>query len=208
MKLNRMTGMAGVMIMLFISLSIQTCRVNKISEERDIAEADKATAIQFATGEKNKTEVYINKFNNSVARTKAAEVSLSNVNALRKTDRLEHLKEVEGLKKNLKNLESTATVTAEIKGDKIPFQTVYLPCKDSIKAFHYLLTDKWNNIDAMVLDTPKFDIKVPIQSTVYWKRKTKVLWFRVGKKEWIIESTSPNTLVQITSQDLIKVSKR
>jgi hypothetical protein len=208
MKLNIITTLVTIIIVLCISVSVQTCRVNKVIEEKDIAEASAATAIQFANKSESLTETYSNAYNNQIARTKSIEISLANVQALRNTERLKYLKQFEGLKKDLKNLQEGITVIANINEDSIPVKIVMVPCKDSIKVFQYQLVDEWNSISAMVLDTPKFDIKVPIHSVVYWQRKNKILWFRMGKKQWFIESMSPNHLIQITKQELIRVSKK
>lgn len=207
MKLNLINSLFVIIVILAISVSVQTCRVNKTIEKLEISEADKASAIQFANSEKHITESYINKFNNVVNRTKQIEISLSNVVALRNSERLSYLKQIEGLKKNLKNLETGITIDAGVNEDSIPVKIVYIPCKDSVKVFNYKLVDEFNTISAMVIDTPKFEIKVPIRSVIYWERK-KFLWMRLGPKQYFIESFSPNKLITIEDQELIRITKR
>lgn len=208
MKINIINSLVAIIILMAISLSVQTCRVNRTIEKLSEAEADKASALQFVNDEKHKTESYINKFNNVVARNKIIDMSLSNLVALRNTERLKHLRQIEGLKKDLKNLESSINVDVEIDEDSIPVTTVYIPCKDSLKVFNYQLIDEFNTINALVVDTPRFQINVPIRSAIYWQRAKKILWFRIGSKQYFIESFSPNKLVKIEEQEVIKVTKR
>ena len=206
MRANLVVYLVAIIGILIIGLSMQTFRANILKGQRDSEARDKETALTFANSKQMETERYVNSFNNAVARTKVMEISLSSVQALRNTERLKYLKEFEGLKKKMKNLGNGISINAVI--DSIPFTTVVIPCKDSVRAFHYQLIDEWNTISAMVLDTPKFEIKVPIRSAVYWQRKHKVLWWRMGNKEWFIETFSPNKLVDITEQELMMVQKR
>lgn len=208
MKLNITTSLLGIIILLAVSVSIQTCRVNKAIKAKGVAENDRASAIEFANNAEQKTEMYSNAYNNQIARTKVVEMSLENVKALRNNERLKFLNQFEGLKKDLKNLEEFIKTEININEDSIPSKIVYVTCKDSIKIFQYSLVDEFNNIHALVIDTPQFDIRVPIYSTVYWRRKRKFMWWRLGPKQWFIESFSPNKLVEIDKQELIKVTRK
>jgi hypothetical protein len=208
MKLNIITSLAAIIALLCISLTVQTCRVNEALEENTILQADRDGALEYAIQQQDSMVVYKNKLGNQIARTKTIEVSLGNIIRLRNSERLSHLKQFEALKKKLTNLEQSVTIDAEINKDSIKVVTVHIPCQDSLKVFHYERKDEWNTISAMVVDIPKFEIKVPIRAVVYWQRKKKFLWWRVGKKEWYFESYSPNPLVSVTDQELIRVAKK
>ena len=208
MKFNLVTSVVILIVILFIAVGVQTYRANLFKEGKEQAEDDRDTAIGFANSKEMETERYNNSYNNAIARTKVIEISLANVQALRNTERLAHLKQFEGLKKKLNNLNESISIDSEINEDSIPVSVITIPCADSIKVFHYQLVDEWNTISAMVIDTPKFEIKVPIRSAVYWQRKHKVLWWRMGRKEFSIDSYSPNKLVEIKEQELIRVTKK
>jgi len=208
MKLNLIAYAAIIILILLIAVGVQTHRATRLKAEKEEAISERDQALTFADGKKMETLRYVNSYNQAVIRTRTMEVSLANIQALRNTDRLKFINQLEGLKKNLKNLQETIAIDVVIDRDSIPVKVVTLPCKDSITIFHYQLVDEYNTISAMVLDTPVFEIRVPIRSAVYWQRKGKFLWWRVGGKQWFIESYSPNKLVDVTEQELIKVSKR
>jgi len=193
---------------LMIIVREQMWRVNKMLEEMHEAVAGRKMSINFAEGKNMETARYVNDYNNEISRTKSVEISLANIQALRNTERLAHLKQFEGLKKKLNNLMESISIDAEIDEDSIPVVIRYVPCKDSVRVFHYHLVDEFNTISAMVVDTPKFEIKVPLRSAVFWQRKRKILWWRMGKKEYSIESWSPNKLVEIKEQELMRIQKR
>lgn len=176
--------------------------------KKEIAETEREQAIKFATIEKESTAIYINKYRQQVGRTKAIELSLSNVQKLRNTERLAFLKQFESLKKNLNNLESAASFDFTMMGDSVPVIIEKVPCSDTLKAFRYTIHDEYNHISALVLDTPVFEVRVPIRAAIYWERKNKFLFWRVGKKEYSIESYSPNKLIRIEGQQLYKVARK
>ncbi len=207
--INKTTITVGVFIILLLALSIQTYRANRLKGLKEQAETERDQAVDFVANEKKKTEIFINKYNQQVAKTEEMQLSLKNVQDLVNTERLQHLKKVEGLNKNLSNLISTSTAQIKINTDSIPKLVVKVPCEnDSIKAFWYRLQDEFNHIEAIVLDSPIVEIRVPIQTTDYWERTRKFLFIKWGPKAYFRETTSPNKLAIITAQEYFTVQKK
>lgn len=152
----------------------------------------------IATHQAGRVTHFENKYKEMVTKTQAAMVSEDNVKRLSETKELEYLKHIEGLKKSMRNFENSSVFEAEVK---LP-DSVLVPyaVKDtSLHFFRWLVMDKYNRIEAVVLDTPVFDMKVPINVVTYWERKRKFLGIRFGRKEYFTEAYSPNKLVRIDS---------
>jgi len=209
MKLNVVTIVIAVFIILFVALGVQTYRANRLKEGKRIAEEELSQAIQVANDKSSKLELFVNAYNNEAARSKALTLSLNNVEDLRNSERLKFLAQFAGLKKNLRNLETAGSFEWLILEDSIPAEAFVIPCpEDSIKGVRFKLFDEFNTIDIVAADTPRIEIRVPFYTSVYWQRKNKFLGIRYGKKEYNVESYSPNKLIKITKQDLVRVEKR
>lgn len=52
-----------------------------------------------------------------------------------------------------------------------------------------------------------YKVDVPIKYVVYWKRKHKVLWFRVGRKIYYMDISSKNPNAEILNFESIQVNK-
>lgn len=207
--INKTTIIIAAFLLLILALSIQTFRANRLKDLKEQAETERDQAIDFVTEEKKKTEIFLNKYNQQVAKTEETQLSLGNAQALIETERLQHLKKVEGLNRKISNLISTSTTIIKITPDSIPKQIVKIPCDgDSTNVFWYKLIDEFNHIEAVVLDSPIFEITVPINTTDYWERKGRFLWFKVGSKSYFREVTSPNKLVSIKAQEYFTIQKK
>jgi len=122
-----------------------------------------------------------------------------NKNLLIETKELSWLKEFESLNRKYKNLEKATSIAMSFRSDSIKRITITAPCEnDSIKLFRFYVHDEYNFIDAVVLDTPDFEIRVPLHIAYLWERK-KFLGLRIGKKEYFNEVVSPNKLISIDS---------
>jgi len=207
--INKTTITIAAFAALLIALSIQTYRANRLKGLKEQAETERDQAIDFIKDEKDKTEIFRNRYNEQVAKTEHSELSLSNIQDLLDNERLQHLRKVEGLNKKLSNLISTSTADIKINTDSIPRHVVTIPCKDdSIKAFLYSLKDEFNHIEAVVLDSPIVEITVPVETTDYWERTGRFLFFRTGPRVYFREITSPNKLAETKGQRYYTVQKK
>jgi len=203
LPINRTTITIGVLVILLAAIGIQTVRASRYKIKATLAENERDQAVVFATDTKKEVEIYRNKVGVVVTKSEQLELSLANVERLRETDRLQFLKQFDKLKKDLRNLEAAGTFDWLVEEDSIPMVESFELCPDSIRVFTFKLKDAYNDIEAKVIDTPRFDIRVPINYVDYWDRK----WF-LGKKKWYRETTSPNKLIRLEAQESFVVSKR
>jgi hypothetical protein len=203
LPINRTTITIGVLVILLAAIGIQTVRASRYKIKATLAENERDQAVVFATDTKKEVEVYRNKVGMVVTKSEQLELSLANVERLRDTERLQFLKQFDKLKKDLRNLEAAGSFDWLVEEDSIPMVESFVPCPDSIRVFTYRLKDQYNDIEAKVIDTPRFDIRVPINYIDYWERK----WF-LGRKKWYRETTSPNKLIRLEAQESFVVSKK
>jgi len=203
LPINRTTITIGVLVILLAAIGIQTVRASRYKIKATLAENERDQAVVFATDTKKEVEIYRNKVGVVVTKSEQLELSLANVERLRETDRLQFLKQFDKLKKDLRNLEAAGTFDWLVEEDSIPMVESFELCPDSIRVFTFKLKDAYNDIEAKVIDTPRFDIRVPINYVDYWDRK----WF-LGKKKWYRETTSPNKLIRLEAQESFVVSKK
>ena len=203
LPINRTTITIAILVILLAAIGIQTVRASRYKIKATLAENERDQAVVFATDTKKEVEIYRNKVGMVVTKSEQLELSLANVERLRDTERLQFLKQFDKLKKDLRNLEAAGTFDWLVEEDSIPMSESFVPCPDSIKVFTFKLKDAYNDIEAKVIDTPRFDIRVPINYIDYWDRK----WF-LGKKKWYRETTSPNKLIRLEAQESFVVSKR
>jgi len=203
LPINRTTITIAILVILLAAIGIQQVMISKFKIRATLAENERDQAVVFATDTKKEVEIYRNKVGVVVTKSEQLELSLANVERLRETDRLQFLKQFDKLKKDLRNLEAAGTFDWLVEEDSIPMVETFVPCPDSIRIFTYRLKDQYNDIEAKVVDTPRFDIRVPINYVDYWERK----WF-LGKKKWYRETTSPNKLIRLEAQESFVVSKR
>jgi len=203
LPINRTTITIAILVILLAAIGIQQVMISKFKIRATLAENERDQAVVFATDTKKEVEIYRNKVGVVVTKSEQLELSLANVERLRETDRLQFLKQFDRLKKDLRNLEAAGTFDWLVEEDSIPMVESFELCPDSIRVFTFKLKDAYNDIEAKVIDTPRFDIRVPINYIDYWERK----WF-LGKKKWYRETTSPNKLIRLEAQESFVVSKR
>jgi len=203
LPINRTTITIAILVILLAAIGIQTIRASRYKIKATLAENERDQAVVFATDTKKEVEIYRNKVGMVVTKSEQLELSLANVERLRDTERLQFLKQFDKLKKDLRNLEAAGSFDWLVEEDSIPMVESFVPCPDSIRVFTYRLKDQYNDIEAKVIDTPRFDIRVPINYIDYWERK----WF-LGRKKWYRETTSPNKLIRLEAQESFVVSKK
>ncbi len=174
----------------------QSTRAKEAEHGRDIA----VKGLQFAN------KMYVNKDGDRVLQIKAYELDLANLKALSKSNDLQWLKKFEGLK--TKNLQSAQAFDVSLNVTRIHRDTIFRPCKDSIKAIHFRVKDQWNDIDIKAIDTPRVIIKDRIYAVVFVTRPKGWFWkLQWGRWETKGEATNSNKLVRVDSSLLI-VQKR
>lgn len=169
-------------------------------ERADQAEQGRDAAIQISNGLTSLSHKYKNKQGDTVVVTKVIGIPQSQVNDLLKEKELQWLKKFEGLKKDDSNLQSASSFSSEFDFNVVPEKVVKIPCKDSLKAFSFDVHDKYNDIHAIVIDTPRIEIRDHYYSIIELKRpKGWLLKFQWSKREVIGEITNANKLINIDS---------
>jgi hypothetical protein len=159
-------------------------------------------------------KTYKNKNDQLVVQTEILELQANTVKDLAKRQELQWLKEFEGLKKNLKNLESgyklQALATDSVKAKLETLQLFSIDYKgDTIiyKGMQFVYTDEFTTLTAKQLTSDsinvKYSVKVPLSGVVYWHRK----WF-LGKKTYKAEVTSSNPNVEISEVLTLKIKPK
>lgn len=191
---------AGIIVIILILLYAWGVTQYAIDqkEQKETAQTERDQAVAIATQQKEETTFYRNAYNEQVAKVKSTEISLDNVNRLIETKDFDWLKRFNNLKKKYQNLEQASNINISFRGDSVIKRTIYVPCSDTLELFRYYIHDEFNHIDAVVLDTPVFELKAPIYIANFWERK-KFLGLRIGKKEYFLEATTPNKLIRIDS---------
>jgi hypothetical protein len=175
--------------------------------------SERHQAISFAKRDSANAMNYKNKFDHQVQRNEITDLSLRNAQDLRNTDRLAFIQELQGVKQNMKNLESAVRIQARATADlrmQLHDTTIYLN-GDTLHVHKFGYADKYNSIrgllegDTTILANAM--ISVPLEGAVYWER-TKLLGLRIGRKKFYSEFTTPNKWVKIDNSEYIKIQKR
>jgi len=115
---------------------------------------------------------------------------------------------IDGLKSNLKNLQSYSEMAIEsnqsaaIKGR----DTIFVVNKDTVSGKFYTYSDRWNNIVALTRNDSMYCInkyKDSIINAVIWERK----WL-LGRKRYTQEVISENPNTEITYSRNLTVKKK
>lgn len=175
-------------------------------ERADEAEKGRSAAIALSNSWQQMTTRYKNSYGDEVLKVQALEVDKTNIEALSKSKELEWLKKFEGLKKNAGNLRDAATFQSNLNTSEIVTRTVYVPCKDSLKASDYEFVDQWNTIKAKVIGTPTIEIKDRYYVVFELQRPKGWFWkFQWSKKNVVGEITNSNKLIKIDSAAVFSV---
>lgn len=146
---------------------------------------------------------YVGAQGDLITKTKTIQLNESN---FKKALEANELKWVNKFNKT-KDVASTITFSTGLKTETIKYDTVYIPCKDSLKAFLYTYKDAWNDIRAMVTELPTLEQRDRIY--IVDKRERPKGWF--WKLQWrkrvgYLEVTNSNPLIRIDSVAHIRVT--
>lgn len=159
-------------------------------------------------------EIYKNRFNHFVTRNEGLELNNKTLESMVKDGYLKHMKELEGVKKNLRNVEFVYRITAKALDSAIvklkDTTKTYVDAKGDtvfyrVSEFHH--KDQWAQIDEEQISPFEskvtYSVVVPLTGAMFWDRK----WF-LGKKSYWGEATSENPHVTIPELVNIKVSRK
>lgn len=208
-KLWHIAAIAFVLLLAYAGIVTERNRILKATVEERDKEVNELTA--FATNQKQATSFYINKYRQQVATVKAQEISIANVNRLINTKEFEHLKQMEGLKKDNRNLKASLSYYASLNADSILLNPFTIPCdSNKLKGYKWRVLDDYNDIDVILLDSAKKPkINLPIHVAVMEGKRTKnfIRLFRYGPRSIEVEAVSLNKLFPIDSIDF-KVTRK
>lgn len=203
-----------VVALLILSGLVQRCTIKSLKEETRQSANDLKASIALLNGADERAKSYQNKYGEAIAKNVVYEISNTNLRSLLdKSKKAEFITHIPDATK--KNIEAIQTFDASFLDESVRLIPVTIPCPDDdstarkvlLKAFQWEIKDDWNDISAIVLDSPRVHIRVPIRSVILWQRK-RLLGLRIGKKEWFQEAFSPNRLVKIDSQMVVRVQKK
>lgn len=189
-------GIAIILVLCTLLASMQQ-KISKLKIEKD-------QVIKYSLIDESQIIWYKNKLNKETARADVAELSFSNAAKLLTTERLNFIKQFEGVKKNARNINTVLEVTAKSTTD------VELVSRDSLEWELFEFKDEFNNLKVVSKnDTISIThvVEVPLQGAIFWQRKKILGFIRIGKKTYEIHMTSPNPNVHLTNLSSIKVSK-
>lgn len=199
-KLFAFVIMAGVCF-----LAMHLYNQNKILKEQ------REQLYNYAINRDQQIRYYINRDSLLVSKVNATELDNKNLKELASTKELEYLKQFEGLKKNLKNLENAVnaniSITSKVDGKLSDSTFTKIEGKDTITIVgkSFKLSDEFRKLDIAIVGsdiTVHEDMLVPLSLVTYWERK-RILGLKIGKKLYVTEATSPNPHVKITKLDSI-----
>lgn len=193
---------------------VQSCRVTALKKEAHRTQTDLNASLSLMNESAGIIKTYKNKLGEAIAKGSVYEMTISTLNAtVRNNKQLEFVKHIPDVKK--KNLEVAQSFDASFLDESVRLIPVEIPCPDGDStarrvlkhAYRWEIKDEYNDIAAIVLDTPRFNVRVPIRSVILWERK-RFLGFKIGKKQWFQEAFSPNRLIRIDSQLVIRVQRK
>lgn len=200
--------------LLIIFGGVQRCTIQNMKSAVKTAENDMKASLAIADAADRRTVEIQNKYGESIAKNVVYEISTTNLRSLLEKSRaLQFVKHIPDAGK--KNIEMIQTFDASFLDESVKIVPIEIPCPDDdstarrvlMKAYQWQIKDEYNDISAIVLDTPRVHINVPIKSVILWQRK-KWLGLRIGHKEWFQEAYSPNRLIKIDSQLVVRVQKK
>jgi hypothetical protein len=150
----------------------------------------------------NVTKKYINAQGDVVSISKAFELSRAEFKKAIESNDLNWVKKFT----NYKRAQSAQSFEVSFEPD-IKHDTVKIPCKgDSIKAFKYSFKDRYNDIEATVIDTPKIEIRDKYY-VVITKNRPKNWFIKLQWSRWEFngEVTNLNRLIKVDSVQTIVV---
>lgn len=198
-KLISLATLVITIVVLFLMLKSETHRANEAEHGRD-------AAVKLSKSWQQMTVVYKNKVGDLIHRTQVIELDAKNAKAVADSRELEWLKKFEGM--NASKLQSANTFETSFISEEVPKKEIKIPCKDTLKAFSFDFKDQWNDIHAVVIDTPKLVIRDRYYGVIYLKRPKGWFWkFQWGKWTPVSEITNSNHLIKIDSIAVIQVKR-
>ncbi len=175
---------------------------------------EKEQMTQFALDSGRQARQYKNDKGRVISVNKILALTVRNTRAIAANREFQILKELDGVRKNLKNVESVVHIqAAALIKFKVPTRdSIAIVKGDTVKGRFFSYQDKYNFVNALSLpDSTQAtgEIQVPFDGGVYWIRKHKLIFknWRYGKKEYFSALTSPNPWVFIKQHEIIQVSK-
>lgn len=155
----------------------------------------------YATAKDTVVRYYVNKYNQQVAETETIRMSNESLKQV-KEDFADLVGKFEGVKKNLKNVENVTRLTAEaVASFEIPTSEPRIDTVLITQVRDFDNNEKWFRVSGRVSDTKIYldsiSVPVPLDVITYWKRK-KILFLRIGKKEYFTSATSENPHVKVS----------
>jgi hypothetical protein len=146
---------------------------------------------------------YVGAQGDLITKTKTIQLNESN---FKKAFEANELKWVNKFNKT-KDVASAITFSTGLKTETIKYDTVYIPCKDSLTVFLYTYKDAWNDIRAMVTELPTLEQRDRIYIVDKRERPKGWFWrFQWRKRVGYLEVTNSNTLISIDSVAHIRVT--
>lgn len=146
---------------------------------------------------------YVGAQGDLITKTKTIQLNESN---FKKALEANELKWVNKFNKT-KDVASAITFSTGLKTETIKYDTVYIPCKDSLTVFLYTYKDAWNDIRAMVTELPTLEQRDRIYIVDKRERPKGWFWrFQWRKRVGYLEVTNSNTLISIDSVAHIRVT--
>lgn len=146
---------------------------------------------------------YVGAQGDLITKTKTIQLNESN---FKKALEANELKWVNKFNKT-KDVASAITFSTGLKTETIKYDTVYIPCKDSLTVFLYTYKDAWNDIRAMVTELPTLEQRDRIYIVDKRERPKGWFWrFQWRKRVGYLDVTNSNTLISIDSVAHIRVT--
>lgn len=191
------------LVLIVIILALLAFFFNAYRSERTGRKEAETRADAAQNDFKTVSTKYINAHGDVVTMSRAISLDRANFKKALESNDLAWIKKF----KNHKNTQSASTFDSFFAPeDKIVRDTVYIPCKDSIRAFKYLYKDSYNHIEATVLDTPKVEIRDRYYVIVTRARpKNWFINFQWSRFEFTGQVTNLNRLIKVDSVNTILV---
>lgn len=195
LKYAKWIGIGIILFLAFIALPYFYNKTQKLK-------ADNEELVKYSNAQDDVNKIYLNKLNQQVTETQTLRLSQKNMAALQE-DFKDLSDKFEGIKKNLKNVENVTRMTVEAVGNfEIPTSEprIDTTLNESVRDFDN--GDQWMRVKGRITDQriliDTLSVPVPIDLVTYWRRK-KILFLRIGRKEYSTSATSENPYVKITN---------
>jgi len=176
------------------------------------AEGRETMVSQYAIAKDKEIEYYRNSLNEQVAKTDAVLLETKSLKKLAEDNSLKWLKEFEGVKKNLRNVEVATNLNTQTIAEFTATGTDTTILIDSVEtpAFTFVNKNEWIDESGTVIPSlkkvdTKIKVTVPIEAVLYWERK-KVIGLRIGRKQYKVEVKSKNPYTTILQADQLLIS--